>query len=88
MEVIGVDIGGTNIKVGTVRDGIILKESYADVNTKETESETFTKLFKCIDELFSKNIKAIGVGVTGVVDTTNGIVYNLQNIPSWKGQKC
>lgn len=84
MEVIGVDIGGTNIKVGTVRDGIILKESYADVNTKETESETFTKLFKCIDELFSKNIKAIGVGVPGVVDTTNGIVYDLQNIPSWK----
>lgn len=52
MEVIGVAIAGTNIKVGTVRDGIILKESYADVNTKETESETFTKLFNVLTNCF------------------------------------
>ena len=32
----------------------------------------------------SDHIKAIGIGVPSVVDTHTGIVYDVQNIPSWK----
>jgi glucokinase len=41
-------------------------------------------IFQLIDPLINKNIKAIGIGVPSVVDIENGIVYDVQNITSWK----
>jgi glucokinase len=31
-----------------------------------------------------RSVKAIGIGVPSVVDTEAGVVYDVQNIPSWK----
>ncbi len=84
MEVIGVDIGGTNIKLGVVSHGVIGKKCESKVDKTETEIQTLERLYKCIDNVISKNTRAIGIGVPGVVDTHNGTVYDLQNIPSWK----
>ncbi len=33
--------------------------------------------------MWSKDVKGIGIGVPGVVDNKTGIVYDVQNIPSW-----
>jgi glucokinase len=37
-----------------------------------------------VDPLVNQNVKAIGIGVPSVVDIDKGIVYDVQNIPSWK----
>ncbi|MBS9462986.1 ROK family protein [Flagellimonas sp. 389] len=84
MEVIGVDIGGTNIKSGLVKERLVQDQFNINVNTKDSEQQTYERLFRCIDSLISNNTKAIGIGVPAVVDAAKGIVYNVQNIPAWK----
>ena len=37
-----------------------------------------------IDESKPENLDGIGIGVPSVVDIEKGIVYDVQNIPSWK----
>lgn len=84
MEVIGVDIGGTNINVGLVKKGVVVTSTKSPVDKNESEKQTLERLFTCIEEVKSKGTTAIGIGVPGVVDTHNGTIYDLQNIPSWK----
>jgi glucokinase len=84
MEVIGVDIGGTNINAGMVNDGLVLSQFDMPVCKEDSELQTLDRLFSCIDGLISNNTKAIGVGVPAIVDNSRGIVYDVQNIPAWK----
>ena len=84
MEVLGVDIGGTNINAGMVRDGLVVDRSDVPVNKEDSELQTLDSLFNCIDGLISTNTKAIGIGVPAIVDVSKGIVYDVQNIPAWK----
>ncbi len=46
--------------------------------------EVLNIMYELIDPLTDENIQAIGIGVPSVVDIENGIVYDVQNIPSWK----
>lgn len=84
MEVLGVDIGGTAMKIGNVNGDDILNMSYVSVNKELTAEETLADLFECLDDRVTAQISAIGVGVPAVVDQIKGIVYDVQNIPSWK----
>lgn len=84
MEVLGVDIGGTNINAGMVKDGLVMGRSDVPVCKEDSELQTLGRLFSCIDGLISNNTKAIGVGVPAIVDVSKGIVYDVQNIPAWK----
>jgi glucokinase len=82
-SIIGVDIGGTNIKAGRVSRGSILQKSLIPVKRKDPEQVVIEKLFNAIDKVFSSEVEAIGIGVPGVVSPITGIVYDVQNIPSW-----
>ena len=83
-KIIGVDLGGTNIRAGLVVNGQILKLVQQKTNSSGTTQEVLKDLYQLIDELFDKDVKAIGIGVPSVVDIANGIVYDVQYIPSWK----
>jgi len=83
-ELLGVDIGGTNFKIGKVKNSTIEKEISIDVDISLTEDETIDTLLKSIDRLVNSDIHGIGVGVPGVVDPITGIIYDIQNIPAWK----
>ena len=83
-ELIGVDIGGSNIEAGVVISGKIENKSTKPVKSNLTYDQVLNDLFECIDEIFTKNTESIGVGVPAVVDPLKGIVYDVQNIPSWK----
>lgn len=82
--VLGVDIGGTNIKVGRVSGNKINQTALTGVNPCDSMETTLKSLFKVIDELMTDTVEAIGIGVPTVVDIESGIVYDVQNIPSWK----
>lgn len=81
---LGVDLGGTNFNVGLVKDGIIISESLNAVNKNLTETELIQTLFKTIDAVFTKNLRGIGVGVPGILDSVTGVIYDIQNLPMWK----
>ena len=83
-SVLGVDIGGTKIKAGRVLGKNVVQSSLSKVNRDDSEETSLSKLFKTIDEVMTDTVEAIGIGVPAVVDPDSGIVYDVQNIPSWK----
>nr|WP_292964255.1 MULTISPECIES: ROK family protein [unclassified Allomuricauda] len=82
--VLGVDIGGTKIKSGRVVGKDVVQTSFSKVNKDDSEAVSLSKLFGTISEVMTDRVEAIGVGVPAVVDPDSGIVYDVQNIPSWK----
>ena len=82
--VIGVDLGGTNISIGKVVNGNVIKENKQAVPAKAKKEIILDLVKDTIKSVFDKDVIAIGMGIPGFVDRKNGIVYNLQNIPSWK----
>src|SRR5690625_1010257 len=82
--IIGIDLGGTNIRGAQIACGQPLEILSSRVNASGTEQEVLIGLFQLIDQLMDENVEAIGIGVPSVVDIEAGIVYDVQNIPSWK----
>lgn len=83
--VIGVDLGGTNIRVGKVLDGLILNEASCFVFEKgEGETDVINNIISIIEQVFDKDIKGIGMGIPSLLDRNLGIVYDVINIPSWE----
>lgn len=82
--VLGIDLGGTKVKVGRVQEGVLHQTNKLPVPVTDQEEEVIDAICNCIDALFDQNISAIGVGVPSIVDVEKGIVYDVQNIPSWK----
>jgi glucokinase len=84
IKIIGIDLGATNIRGAVVDDQVISEIISKRINTKGTEQQVLDDVFAIADKLVDKSIKAIGIGVPSVVDVKEGIVYDVQHIPSWK----
>jgi glucokinase len=82
--IIGVDLGGTNIRAAIENNGEILSFRKEPFNTKRSLDESLSQLREFIRPLVAEGIKGIGIGVPSVVDVENGIVFNVTNIPAWK----
>jgi glucokinase len=82
--VIGVDLGGTNVRAGVSANGKIAFQKAENFNSKASQEETLRQLKEMIRALITPNISGIGLGVPSVVDVEEGIVYNVANIPSWE----
>lgn len=83
-NIIGVDLGGTNVRAGRVSDGKIKQIFSRKISSKASEKVVLDEIIETIHVVYNNNVSAIGVGVPSVVDPENGIVYDVQNIPSWK----
>ncbi|MBD2699194.1 ROK family protein [Spirosoma sp. BT702] len=81
---IGVDLGGTNVRVGLVRNGVILHQRSKVLEQKDSLSATLTQLMDLIRPFIEPAVSSIGIGVPSVVDIEQGVVYNVANIPSWE----
>lgn len=87
--VIGLDIGGTNIK-GVIVDSTGVIRAQTSVPTGKAILETEQHIIQCItilQELSHTNnneIEAIGIGSAGAIDKHKGIVITSPNIPWWK----
>lgn len=83
-KVIGVDLGGTNIRAGRVIGSEI--EKFASKAVPKTEiAEVVTQaLIDIISEVMDDEVEGIGIGVPGLVKADEGMVFDIQNIPSWK----
>lgn len=83
-SVIGVDLGGTNVRAGLVSGSKLTKLSESSLDPFKGKNKVLEQLYNVIEKVIDKNTEAIGVGVPSVVDTRKGIVYDVVNIPSWK----
>ena len=83
-SVIGIDLGGTKILAGVVKNRNILARYKNLVPVSENKEDVIEALFEVIDNVNTEDISGIGIGVPSVVDIEKGIVYDVQNIPSWK----
>jgi len=81
---IGVDLGGTKVAVGRIRDGELLQLVKRSVPAHEDKDTVLTVVMDAIAEAATPEVTAIGCGVPSVVDVTEGIVREVGNIPSWK----
>ncbi|SFR83940.1 ROK family protein [Maribacter stanieri] len=82
-EILGVDIGGTNIKIGKIVNGKVLQKCKIPVNRDDLEQVTLDNLYKGLKGLMTDSVQAIGIGVPAVVDIESGTIFDVQNIPSW-----
>lgn len=80
---IGVDIGGTKISAGLVENGKVVKQSIKSTPISDIESAVVIAIILAIRDVWSEEAVGIGVGVPGLVDVENGIVYDVHNIPSF-----
>jgi len=83
-KLIGVDLGATNIRSALVSADTISKINSKRINSMGSEQEVLEDIFALVDILIDKDVAAIGIGVPSVVDVQQGIVYDVQYIPSWK----
>lgn len=81
---IGIDMGGTNIRVGIVSGDNIVKKAERPTLAHRGEKEILDDLVATIREVITPEVKSIGIGVPSVVDIDAGIVYDVANIDSWK----
>ncbi len=83
---IGIDFGGTSIKLGLVAAGGLTQRGESlPTLAYHRAGDLLAALFGAIDGLRAQNpdVVAVGAGLPGIVDSRNGIVHHLTNVPGW-----
>lgn len=84
---VGVDLGGTSIKIGLVDEkGKILEKISVDSNANDGPKAVVNQIKKGIKQLLKKEehkILGIGIGAPGTIRTKKGTVENPPNFPGW-----
>jgi glucokinase len=86
----GVDLGGTDIKAGIVGDDYALRDQLTAPTPKgRGEDKTVQKICECIRTLLARNglsvrdVRGIGIACPGIIDAKNGTVVYSNNF-SWQ----
>jgi glucokinase len=82
--VVGVDLGGTNVRAGIVEGGRLTEVRSVAVRSQGSEQDVLEDVFSAIDTVMKPGVAGIGAGVPSVIDLKAGVVYDVQNIRSWK----
>ena len=83
-SVIGIDLGGNKVKTGLIDHGELKQVLTKEINSSGSENEVLNEIFELLEQYDYKEFSGIGIGIPSVVDVETGIVYDVQNIPSWK----
>ena len=84
MSYIGIDLGGTKVRAAKIVGESCQTYAHSLVPNKGSEKEIIDVIKELIYKLLDKSVVGIGIGVPSLVDEKLGIVYDVQNIPSWK----
>lgn len=88
---VGVDLGGTNIKIGIVSaKGKLVKSISIKTEAEGGPKHVISNIIGGIESILAKNkykIQGVGIGCPGVVSIKKGIVENAPNLPGWKNVK-
>jgi glucokinase len=85
---LGVDLGGTSVKIGIVSErGKITKKLSIESKAEKGPDAVVEQIKKGINEILGKSkkkIHGIGIGAPGVVSIKKGTVENPPNFPGWE----
>lgn len=84
MAIIGVDLGGSNVRAGLVEGERLIKIAVREVRSQGRAEEVLADLKAVLESVLSPDVQGIGLGVPSVVDLETGTIYDVQNIPAWK----
>lgn len=87
-KVIGIDLGGTNLKSGLITaDGRLQNLLYQPAESPKGPKRVIENLLRAVDRQLSEaqgeNILGIGIGAAGQVDFGRGVVHDPPNFPGW-----
>lgn len=82
--IVGVDLGGTHVRAGRIRDGRIESSVSRPISGSASASIVLGEVFGAIDAVLDGGISGIGFCVPSLVDVDTGVVYSVVNIPSWQ----
>ena len=87
---VGIDLGGTNIKAGLVtREGEVLRRARCETLADEGPDAVLGRMAGLAEELLeaegaaSSEIIGVGVGSPGPLNTKTGVVVYTPNLPGW-----
>ena len=77
------DLGGTNVRAGLVKDGRIVRLLSEPCKADRPEGEVVDQIASLIGKLITPDVARIGIGVPSVRfgGVRAGIVYNVEGIP-------
>jgi glucokinase-like ROK family protein len=88
LPVIAVDIGGTKIAYGVVKNGTEISQ-YQEIATQPQEggAAVLDRVCRSIEQVLAqtKDASAIGVSATGEVDSQGKIIFSTDTLPGWQG---
>lgn len=71
------------MRLGIVDGGHIFRKIETPTRTDRSQEEIINHIKDSIHSIFNSNIRGIGVGVSGIIQSDKGIIKNTINIP-WK----
>ncbi len=78
------DVGGTQIRVATYNIHDLTMCSQKKIATQSLKQNPTDRLINLIDEISKGHIiKAISIGVPGLINPRNGIIIEAPNVPGW-----
>ena len=78
---VGVDLGGTNVRAGLVQNGKIISLHKRPISSHAEQNIILEELFETIAAVFQPNVR--GIGICAPSPVKNGVIYSVANIPSW-----
>lgn len=88
---IGVDLGGTNLRIAAVStDGRLLEKINIDTKVGVDPAHVITDMCDAIQRLSSHyrnggRLLGAGIGIPGIIDLEAGVVSKSANLPGWSG---
>jgi glucokinase len=82
---IGIDFGGTSIVAARFSDEGLLERTAFPTGADRGPEEILDTLYQAILEVFTDQVKAIGIGIPGIMDHQTGEILLINNIPGIKG---
>src|SRR5260370_877795 len=86
---IGVDLGGTNMRIAAVEDtGRLLRIASNSSEVRRGRDHVIAEMSASIRSLVREfadgyNLLGIGVGIPGIIDLATGTLHSAANLPGW-----
>ena len=87
---IGVDLGGTNLRIAAVDvNGNILEKITTGTEVARGRDQVIFEMSEAVRELITKfrnagHLAGIGIGVPGIIDMQSGMLRESPNLPGWQ----
>ena len=79
---IGIDIGGTRIKIAGLEDERVIFKKELSFSLKEEPDRVVSRIKQAVRDI---SISSIGIGIAGLVEYKKGLLISSPNLPLWKG---